>query len=77
MNVQEGSSTESSHKVIPPYSQVDKSKKKNRQVQTQLDAQDGQETHHYHILEQNTEDKIEEPCGEKGGPIYHIIDHEP
>ena len=73
------SSTETSRKVIPPYSQVDKSKKKNRKPQAQLDhdSQVDQKTHHYHILEQNSEDKIEEPCGEKGGPIYHIIDHEP
>ena len=77
-SVQE-SSTETSRKVIPPYSQVDKSKKKNRKPQAQLDhdSQLDQETHHYHILEQNSEDKIEEPCGEKGGPIYHVIDHEP
>ena len=77
---QSDSSTETSRKVIPPYSQVDKSKKKNRKPQEQLDSHDSQvnqETHHYHILEQNSEDKIEKPCGEKGGPIYHIIDHEP
>lgn len=73
----QGSSTESSRKVIPPYSQVDKSKKKNRQPQAQLDTQLNQETHHYHVLEQNSEDKIEASSGEKGGPIYHIIDHEP
>jgi hypothetical protein len=71
------SSTETSRKVIPPYSQVDKSKKKNRQPQVQLDAQLNQETHHYHILEHNSEDKTEKPSGEKGGPIYHAIDHEP
>ena len=75
----QGSSTDDSRKVIPPYSQVDKSKKKNRRPQAQLDhdAQDSQETHHYHVLEQNSNEKIEEPCGEKGGPIYHMIDHEP
>jgi hypothetical protein len=39
------SSMESSH---PPYSQVDKSKKKNRQPQVQLDAQLNQEIHHFH-----------------------------
>jgi hypothetical protein len=39
---------ESSHKVIPPYSQVDKSKKKNRQPQVQPDTQLNQETHHFH-----------------------------
>ena len=71
------SSMESSRKVIPPYSQVDKSKKKNRQPQAQLDTQLNPETHHYHTLERNSEDKTEKLSGEKGGPIYHVIDHEP
>ena len=44
----QGSNMESSRKVIPPYSQVDKSKKKNRQPQAQLETQLKQETHHYH-----------------------------
>ena len=42
------SSMENSGKVIPPYSQVDKSKKKNRKPQVQLDDQLNQETHHHH-----------------------------
>ena len=42
------SSMENSGKVIPPYSQVDKSKKINRRPQVQLDAQLNQETHHHH-----------------------------
>ena len=71
------SSPESSRKVLPPYSQVDKSKKKNRQPQAQLDTQLNPETHHYHILEQSSEDKTEKLSDEKGGPIYHVINHEP
>ncbi len=41
-------SMETSHKVIPPYSQVDKSKKKNRQPQVQPDTQLNQKIHHFH-----------------------------
>ena len=101
----EGATNEISHK-IPPYSQVDKSKKiKNRQAEIEeqnsddthvyhvLEQSDGQESqntnhyhvleqdsndaHHYHVLEQDTNGFIEQPCGMDGGPIYHIIDHEP
>ena len=61
------SSMESSHKVIPLYSQVDKSKKKNRQ----LDQFDHQETQ---VIEQKSVDKID---SEKEGLTYHTIDHEP
>ena len=46
----QGSSVESSCKVIPPYSQVDKLKKKNRQPQIQVETQLNRETHHYHVL---------------------------
>ena len=70
-NASEGKTESDGSRKIPPYSQVDKSKKKNRRPQ--FDEQDEQDkpedAHHYHILEQGNK-SIEEPFVE-GGPIYH------
>ena len=47
--------------------------------QVKVEEQDWHnDTHHYHVLEQrNDVEKVDESCGELGGPIYHTIDRHP